>query len=92
MPVPLAAADFDGDGRVDLAVGSRYRYAARNQVSIYRGKGDGTMMPPVNYPVGWDPSYGVTADFDGDGWPDIVAARSDAPNGIWFSTKTGSGR
>lgn len=43
-------------------------------------------------------SYGMTAtgtvygfafaDFDNDGWTDIVAARSDAPNAIWFSTKT----
>jgi hypothetical protein len=24
-------------------------------------------------------------DLDGDGWPDIVAARSEAPNAIWFS-------
>jgi thiol-disulfide isomerase/thioredoxin len=27
------------------------------------------------------------ADLNGDGWPEIVAARSDAPNGIWFSTE-----
>ena len=37
--------------------------------------------------------YGLAfADFDGNGWPDIVAARSDAPNGIWFSTKPGDRR
>jgi hypothetical protein len=37
--------------------------------------------------------YGLAfADFDGDGWPDIVAARSDAPNCIWFSTKPGERR
>ena len=34
----------------------------------------------------------AVADFDGDNWPDIVAARSDAPNGIWFSTKPGNQR
>jgi hypothetical protein len=32
--------------------------------------------------------YGLAfADFNGDGWPDIVAARSDAPNAIWFGTQ-----
>jgi hypothetical protein len=25
------------------------------------------------------------ADLDGDGWPDIAAARSEAPNGVWFN-------
>jgi hypothetical protein len=31
--------------------------------------------------------YGLAlGDLDGDGWPDIVAARSEAPNGIWFSS------
>jgi hypothetical protein len=26
------------------------------------------------------------ADVDGDKWPDIIAARSNAPNAIWFAT------
>jgi len=37
--------------------------------------------------------YGLAfADFNGDGWPNIVAARSDAPNAIWFSTEPMPGR
>ena len=24
-------------------------------------------------------------DLDGNGWPDIAAARSDAPNAVWFN-------
>jgi hypothetical protein len=37
--------------------------------------------------------YGLAfADFDGDDWPDIAAAHSDAPNGIWFNTKPGGAR
>ena len=64
MPVPFAAADFDGDGHVDLAVGSRYLYAVDNHVLIFRGKGDGTMLPPTHYEVGWQPAWGRR----GSGW------------------------
>jgi hypothetical protein len=37
--------------------------------------------------------YGMSfADFNGDGWPDIVAARSDGPTGLWFSTPPVAGQ
>ena len=74
LPVPLAAADFDGDGHLDLAVGSRFLYAVENHVLIFRGKGDGTMLPPTQFDVGWQPAAGATADLDGDGRPDLVTA------------------
>lgn len=40
--------------------------------------------------VRWNDGKGVVygmafADLDGDGWADITAARSGAPNAIWFS-------
>jgi uncharacterized protein (TIGR03437 family) len=74
VPVPFAAADFDGDGWLDLAVGSRSLYAASDQVSIFRGTGDGTMKAPVNYTVGWEPYAGIAADLDGDDHPDLATA------------------
>ena len=62
--------------------------------------GDVEMPGSVYYDIGphsfkevrWNDGKGTVygfafADFNGDGWPDIVAARSDAPNAIWFSTK-----
>ena len=43
-------------------------------VLIFRGKGDGTMFPPAEYAVGWQPADGAVADLDGDGRPDLVTA------------------
>jgi hypothetical protein len=62
--------------------------------TTYGWKPDHVAQPEM--PTSYDGKgvvYGLAfADFDGDGWPDIVAARSDAPNAIWFSTKLKSGR
>ncbi len=46
-PVAVAAGDFTGDGRLDLAV-VNYNTGT---VSILLGNGDGTFQPPVDYAV-----------------------------------------
>ena len=75
IPVPLAAADFDGDGRIDLAVGSGYRPPlVNNQVFLFRAKDDGTLAAPEKYDVGWEPLVGVATDLDGDGQIDLATA------------------
>jgi predicted Rossmann fold nucleotide-binding protein DprA/Smf involved in DNA uptake len=44
-------------------------------------------MPATNE-LSWKmQTHASFADFNGDGWPSIVAARSDAPNALWFSTE-----
>ncbi len=62
----LVAADFDGDGIMDIAVG-----AAPN-LSVLFGQGDGTLSAPVNIPVADHVGNLVAADINGDGRPDIV--------------------
>ncbi|MGH8247019.1 MAG: FG-GAP-like repeat-containing protein, partial [Gammaproteobacteria bacterium] len=68
FPHASAAADLDGDGHQDLVISYN-----SNFVSVFRGKGDGTMSPSLEFPVG-HMYYLVTADLDGDGLPDVATA------------------
>lgn len=63
----VATADFNGDGKVDLAVSS----AAANEVFILLGKGDGTFSQRGTVPVP-SASYVEAADLSGDGKADLV--------------------
>lgn len=67
----LAAADIDGDGRVDLLAGS-YRAG----VAVFKGNGDGTF---TRIPAGETGSFWRPAalDRDGDGTAEIFAGSLD---------------
>ena len=66
----IVAADFNGDGKLDLAVAD----AGSNTVMILLGNGDGTFGPPASFPVGNTPNALLAADFDNDGKLDLVVA------------------
>ena len=92
--------DYDNDGWMDIFLVNSgpcdfWKPAKPVHNALYRNNRDGTFTEVTREAglLGSNFGMGVAAgDFDGDGWPDIVAARSDAPNGIWFSTKPGAGR
>jgi hypothetical protein len=67
----VTAADFTGDGKLDLAVsGSHF---AGNIVSVVQGNGDGTFSPnQSNNKTDVNSEGVVVADMDGDGRPDLV--------------------
>lgn len=67
----IATADFNGDGKVDLAVSSM----AVNAVFIFLGNGDGTFSPHGTVPVPVA-SYVEAADLSGDGKADLVVRSS----------------
>jgi hypothetical protein len=81
VPTPsggLIAADFNQDGFVDLATTIN-----GTQIAVLLNKGNGTFYAPTNTPIGIS---GIaltslrTADFNGDGIPDLAAISSGTVN------------
>jgi len=71
-PVGVVKADFNGDGKLDLAVSIGSPSAC---VAVMLGNGDGTFQSPVNYgngSCGYEALSIVTADFNGDGKLDLA--------------------
>ncbi len=69
--ISVEIADFNGDGKPDLAVGTSAG------LSILLGNGDGTFQPHTDY-ITTTRVFGVkSADFDGDGKVDLVVTNLD---------------
>jgi hypothetical protein len=66
----IVTADFNGDGKLDLAVTD----SVGNAVIILLGNGDGTFGAPTTIPVGNGPDAIVAADFNNDGKIDLAVA------------------
>jgi dienelactone hydrolase len=68
-PTSAVVDDFNGDGKLDLAVANN----SGNNISVFLGKGDGTFQAPVNYGTGANPVSGMIAgDLRGNGKLDLV--------------------
>jgi hypothetical protein len=71
-PQSVAVGDFNGDGKVDLAVAKR----GSKYVSVLFGNGDGSFQPAVDYWAGEFSGYLAVADFNGDGKTDLAVTLS----------------
>ena len=67
----VAAADMDGDGKVDLVFNDR----AGSRVIWLRGRGDGSFAAPREYRTGQGPVGLASADVDGDGIADLAVCQ-----------------
>ncbi len=88
----LGVADFNGDGKLDVAAGAW----THNNFAVLPGNGDGTLDDPI-YTTVLDPDEGVSlpqrvnvADLNSDGKPDLVfAGYGINANDIIINTSSG---
>ena len=85
----VALADFNGDGKPDLAVAILEAVGAPKQLTILLGNGDGTFQSPLNSPTSDFPVALAAGDFNGDGKLDVAV--SDFSGGIDILLGNGDG-
>ncbi len=73
LPLDLTSADFNNDGKADLAVVNK----VSNTVSVLMNDGTGNFQVPVNFATGALPISIISADFNSDGKADLATANSD---------------
>ena len=87
-PVALLTTDLNGDGALDLAVVNQGSGTTPGSVSILlgqidttTGKPNGTFGAKTDYTVGTKPTAIASADFNGDGLPDLAVANFGGSGG-----------
>jgi hypothetical protein len=85
-PTWVVVADFNGDGKVDLAVANDQA----NTVSVLLGNGDGTFQAAHGFGAGSSPWGLAVGDFNGDGRPDLAVA-SEGYGGVMVLLGNGDG-
>ena len=84
FPRSMATGDFNGDGKLDLAVVSHDNYST--SVLVLLGNGDGTFQSPVAYGAGPYTYSVAVGDFNADGKPDLAVANFGIGDLVVFSS------
>jgi Bacterial Ig-like domain (group 3)/FG-GAP-like repeat/FG-GAP repeat len=77
-PSTVVIADFNRDGKQDLAVVNGF--SGTETLTIFLGNGDGTFQSGVNYNAGINPKGLAVADLNGDGLADLVIVDTKTNN------------
>lgn len=85
----VEAADLNGDGYPDIVLAKEWR---RNRLLFNDGNGNFTDVSEGNFSSAQHDSEDIAiADFDGNGWLDVVfAAEDDANHELYFNTGEGN--
>lgn len=86
LPAFLASADFNRDGRADVALSS----TQSNRVSILLGSASGTLISNITYDFGKQLGGLDAADINADGLTDIAVADTRGP-GVYVLLGVGNG-
>lgn len=71
----MEVAEVDGDGELDLVI-----VDSGNDVTVRRGRGDGSFEPTLRYNLVPRARELAVADFNGDGRVDLAVAYTDVPS------------
>ena len=83
----IAAADFDGDGKMDIVLES----GGNDAIDVFLGKGDGTFKIPITTSTMSSSLYKIVpADFNGDGKLDLYLAGTGGEPSILLGTGDGT--
>ncbi len=80
-PRAVEIADFDRDGDLDLVTITQDFGTPDDGIDVLLNRGDGTFASPIKFATGDDPYSLLTADVDGDSFPDVVTA-NETSDGI----------
>lgn len=82
----VAVADFNRDGRIDLAVAN----GTETRVIVLLGNGDGSFQPAAFYGAAYDSESIAAGDFNGDGKPDLAATSSGSTVSVLLGNGDGT--
>ncbi len=91
-PVAIVAADFTGNGILDLATADS-NGSGTDDYSVLLGNGDGTFQSPVHYALGGSGGFSTAiavGDFTGNGLADLAITRT-SPDSLDVQLSNGDG-
>ncbi|HXB40670.1 MAG TPA: FG-GAP-like repeat-containing protein [Bacteroidia bacterium] len=79
-PYMAISADFNSDGKADLATANDFNNSFSNNMTVFLGNGNGTFGAATNYSADTGAVSLTSADFDLDGKLDIAVANMNSNN------------